>query len=365
MKLINNRYSIISKMGEGSMGVAYKARDLSLSTDVIVKVINFDMPETPNLEYFKQEFQILRSLRHPHIVGVHDFSAIWSVDEHLVPSQYYLFSMDLIEGWEFLEGTSHVLDEKELFRIVGELLSTVNYIHYNGFIHNDISSRNIYITEEEHAVKFLDFGISEVLEGSESLIRMKRAGDFNDIIHLLQKISSDKFPRLRNFLKEARGIADYENETELERLFDVFNAYTPGPALLPAHPAVDRFYTVSTMNLKKLFAPVNEFLSLPQEKNKVLFLAGDIYSEVIPFFYESLEILQLETPFLIRFKANTIMDTLNSLIKDLQHIDVKNKYFDPEAPEIKKILARDDSVLVGDSKVIVYNRLLTILQALS
>ena len=365
MKLINNRYSIIAKIGEGSMGIVYKARDLSLSVDVIVKIINFDMPETPSLEFFKQEFQILRSLRHPHIVGVHDFSAIWSVDGHLVPSQYYLFSMDLIEGWEFLEGIRRVREEKELFRIVGELLTTMNYIHYNGFLHNDISSRNIYITEEDHTVKFLDFGISEVLEGSDTLIRMKRAGDFNDLIHLLQDISADEYPGLCAFVKEARDVADFEKGGELERLFDIFNAHTPGPPLLPAHPNVDHFYTVSTLGLEKHFAPVNDFLKLPQERNKVLFLAGDIYSEVIPFFYESLEILQLETPFLIRFKANTIMDTLNSLIKDLQHIDVENKFLDTEAPEIKKILAWDDSVLMGDSKFIVYNRLLTILQSLS
>ncbi len=365
MKLINNRYSIISKIGEGSMGIVYKARDLSLSADVIVKIINFDMPETPSLEYFKQEFQILRSLRHPNIVGVHDFSAIWSVDGHLVPSQYYLFSMDLINGWEFLEGLRFVLDEKELFRIVGELLSTLNYIHFNGFLHNDISSRNIYITQEEHAVKFLDFGISEVLEGSESLIRMKRAGDFADLIHLLSQFSDDKFPAFSSFLKEARETTDFEQGHELERLFDIFNAHSPGSPLLPAHPNVDHYYTVSTLGLKKHFAPVGEFLKIPQERNKVLFLAGDIYSEVIPVFYEALEIMQLETPFLIRFKANTIMDTLNTLIKDFQHIDVENKYLDPESPEIKKILAWDDSVLMGDSKFIVYNRLLTILQSLS
>jgi len=347
------------------MGIVYRARDLTLSHDVILKIINFDMPETPHLKHFQQEFEILRSLRHPHIVGVYDFSAIWSLDGHLVPPQYYLFSMDLVEGDELMTGLKTLTNEKELFRIIGELLRVLYYIHFCGILHNDINSRNIYLTSEERSVKLLDFSLSEFLDRNDPLSRMKRAGDFEDLFHLLEEIPQNCFPALEPFLSEVHRSVDFTTGDNIERLFDIFNAHTPGSSIMPAHTAIDHYYTVSTMGLQRVIKPVKGFLATQQEKNRVLFLTGDIYSEVIPVFYESLEILQLDSPFLIRFKANTIMDTLNSLIKSLQHIDVEGKYLDAESPEIKKILDWDDSVLAGDNKYIVYNRLLTVIQSLS
>jgi len=139
MRLLNNRYKIIRKIDEGSAGVVYLAEDTAVSQDIILKVINFDLAETPNLDFFIQEYRTLNSLSHPGIVRVYDFSSIWSVDGHAVPPQYYLFTMEYIKGAEFATGVSEINDEQKLYAILGEMIGTINYIHFNGFLHNDIS----------------------------------------------------------------------------------------------------------------------------------------------------------------------------------------------------------------------------------
>src|SRR6185436_9634336 len=69
---LNDRYEIKEIIGEGGMGVVYRAVDLEMQSDVAVKTIR-ELLDPEHLELFRRECTVLRQLRHPNIVDLYDF----------------------------------------------------------------------------------------------------------------------------------------------------------------------------------------------------------------------------------------------------------------------------------------------------
>ena len=364
MRLLNNRYKIIRKIDEGSAGVVYLAEDTAVSQDIILKVINFDLAETPNLDFFIQEYRTLNSLSHPGIVRVYDFSSIWSVDGHAVPPQYYLFTMEYIKGAEFATGVSEINDEQKLYAILGEMIGTINYIHFNGFLHNDIRSKNIFITRDGET-KFLDFGISQRLKGPEPLDLFKKAGEYKDLFRLAEKHMAERSSLVKLFLLKVRAEIDFQNGFNLIRIFDIYNFFSPENPIMPAHTAIDSHYTVANLGLNKRFSEIKAVLEKKQPKNKVLFVTGDSYSESIPFFYEILSYERFREKKVIRLATNTLADTISDIFLSLKEFDQDEKFIDDNIPEVNSAMRSDESALMGERKYITFNRALSVIRAVS
>lgn len=151
---IIGNYKIISKLGEGGMGVVYKALDLKLERFCALKILNAQTAQSAQfIERFKREARNQAKLNHPNIVPVYGF-----IDE-----QGYLgIAMEFMDG----ETLEQVIDRKgtlelgESLDVLQQILRGVGYAHQKGFIHRDIKPSNVMINAEGVA-KIMDFGISK------------------------------------------------------------------------------------------------------------------------------------------------------------------------------------------------------------
>jgi serine/threonine protein kinase len=139
-------YRITGKLGEGGMGVVYRATDTKLNRDVAIKVLPDAFANDPDrLARFTREAQVLASLNHPNI------AAIYGVEERSLV-------MELVEG-ATLAGP---LSEEQVLPLVHQLIDALEYAHEKGIIHRDLKPANLKVTPEGR-VKVLDFGLAKAI----------------------------------------------------------------------------------------------------------------------------------------------------------------------------------------------------------
>ncbi|MCL4855439.1 MAG: serine/threonine protein kinase, partial [Bryobacteraceae bacterium] len=163
-KIFGN-YELLEKIGQGGMGVVYRARQINLGRLVAVKLLPFGQFSREDLvQRFRTEAAAAAALRHPNIVAIHD------VGEH--EGQQY-FSMDLIAGHTLAEA---VWDQPVSARrgavYVKTIAEAVQYAHEHGVLHRDLKPSNVLIDESEQP-HITDFGLAKRLSspdgGMESL----------------------------------------------------------------------------------------------------------------------------------------------------------------------------------------------------
>jgi serine/threonine-protein kinase len=160
-------YEIVEKLGEGGMGVVWKARDPRLQRFVAVKVLPADRSADPaRRARFLREARAAAALNHPHIVTVHDIARDGDTD---------FIVMELVSG----QPLSHAipaggLPVAEALRIGIEVADALAAAHVAGVVHRDLKPANVLLSEDGRA-KVLDFGLatlaSEEEEGGERLTR--------------------------------------------------------------------------------------------------------------------------------------------------------------------------------------------------
>jgi serine/threonine protein kinase/photosystem II stability/assembly factor-like uncharacterized protein len=144
---------IISKIGEGGMGVVYRAYDEVLHRDVALKVVNKDLGlDTSTSQNLLHEARSSSSLSHPNICTIHE---VGETDGEL-----YIV-MELVEGKSLhvMSGEGGVAPESVL-RYGVQIASALARAHDRGIIHRDLKAANIVVTSEG-LVKVLDFGLAK------------------------------------------------------------------------------------------------------------------------------------------------------------------------------------------------------------
>jgi len=147
--ILQNRYRIVSLLGQGGMGAVYRAWHLSLNAPVAIK----EMIPQPDLDaqtlaqlrrQFQQEAQVLARLSHPHLVRVGDFFEDRG-NAYLV--------MDFVEGESLAERIARegALPEEQVLAWAGQLLDALAYCHSQGIIHRDVKPHNVIIRPTGHA----------------------------------------------------------------------------------------------------------------------------------------------------------------------------------------------------------------------
>ncbi len=155
-QMLQNRYRIVSSLGEGGMGAVYRARDTRLDVPVAIK----EMTPQPGLaphtlaqlrQQFQQEAQILARLNHPHLVRVGDFFEEGD-------SAYLV--MDFAEGESLANRIERegALPEEQVLIWAEQLLDALAYCHAQGAIHRDVKPQNVIIRPDGRAV-LVDFGL--------------------------------------------------------------------------------------------------------------------------------------------------------------------------------------------------------------
>lgn len=162
MEIINNRYRIIRKLGEGGMGSVYLVEDSSENNKKIaLKTIKADKQVLPALERFKSEFKSLTELRHPNLAEVYDFGVIRKSSSE--KEDEYFFTLEYVEGKDLFEATEN-LSYDELYELIVQVCRALEYVHLRGVLHNDLKPENILVKTLEkgkYLAKLMDFGLAE------------------------------------------------------------------------------------------------------------------------------------------------------------------------------------------------------------
>jgi len=152
------RYEIIDKLGEGAMGVVYRAQDRTLGRVVALKMLSSELGGEDELhQRFQREAEAIGRLSHPSIVSVYDMGE--------QDGRLYM-AMELFEGEDLraLIDARAAIPLADRVRILAEICDGVGYAHSRGVVHRDIKPANILITTAGR-VKLLDFGLARLAQG--------------------------------------------------------------------------------------------------------------------------------------------------------------------------------------------------------
>src|SRR5437868_52408 len=162
-QVLNNRFKVESKIGEGGFGAVYRGVQLATGRKVALKLLHPDMTEDANLvARFRREGLVLCNLRDAHTITTYDFDQ--------TPSGTLFIAMELLEG-KSLHQVFHEqapLEWKRVFKILTEMCSSLAEAHAQGIVHRDLKLENIYLEARPgnpEFVKILDFGIAKVMRG--------------------------------------------------------------------------------------------------------------------------------------------------------------------------------------------------------
>ncbi|MCP3959054.1 MAG: protein kinase [bacterium] len=151
-----SHYQLIEKIGEGGMGVVWRAIDSRLGREVAIKMLSGELAgDAERVARFEREARAIAALNHPNII------TIYSVDE---AEGRPFFTMELIDGQplsRLIPGGGLPLDR--LFQIAIPLADAVYAAHARGITHRDLKPGNIMVTGDGR-VKVLDFGLARYLE---------------------------------------------------------------------------------------------------------------------------------------------------------------------------------------------------------
>jgi serine/threonine protein kinase len=149
------RYKILGVIGEGGMGIVYRAVDPNMAREVAIKMPHGDKEL---LEQFQREVRATASFQHKNIVTIH------TVDEF---EGFPYMVMEYLDGQSMAEAISsgRALTLHDKLSLAIQVCDGLQYAHELGFIHRDIKPANVYILKDRFkdrdlVAKILDFGIA-------------------------------------------------------------------------------------------------------------------------------------------------------------------------------------------------------------
>jgi Tol biopolymer transport system component len=149
-------HEITALLGKGGMGEVYRARDLKLKREVAIKILPEEFSrDTDRVSRFQREAEILASMNHPNIAGIHDLAEANG-------SRYLV--LELVEGETLADRIARgPIPVDEALHIAIQICEALEAAHERGVIHRDLKPANVKLTPEGK-VKVLDFGLAKAVE---------------------------------------------------------------------------------------------------------------------------------------------------------------------------------------------------------
>lgn len=157
-RIIDNRFEIIRKLGEGGTAQVYLAFDHKTDQNIALKVLKSDLVTEQKIRYFNREAQAISMLNNENVIKIYDWGHDTLNNVHFIAQEY-------VEGMtikEYLK-LSNNLAVTEVVSLIEKILDGLAHAHLNGVIHKDIKGQNILIDVDKN-VKITDFGIADILE---------------------------------------------------------------------------------------------------------------------------------------------------------------------------------------------------------
>ena len=169
-----SHYKILEKIGQGGMGVIYKAFDSRLNRTVVLKFLSPQfISDKKNHKRFLIEAQAASALNHPNIRTVHDIG-VFDKSNYIV--------MEFIDGETLREILDRrgTLPENEVIDLAIKICAVLQLAHENGIIHRDIKPDNIMITADGN-LKIMDFGLAKLKDQTTEYEREDCSDNINEI----------------------------------------------------------------------------------------------------------------------------------------------------------------------------------------
>ncbi|MDQ4145206.1 MAG: protein kinase [Actinomycetota bacterium] len=150
-ELIQGRYLLEERLGNGGMGQVWRAVDQRLQRTVAVKLISPQLAEEPEfLVRFLREAQSVARISHPNVVAILDFGE--------ADDKPFLV-MEFVPGRPLNDLTGEPMAPEEAVSVIAQAADAAGAAHAEGIVHRDIKPANIVLTDEGRA-KLVDFGIA-------------------------------------------------------------------------------------------------------------------------------------------------------------------------------------------------------------
>lgn len=164
-------YRVLALLGEGGMGIVYRAEQKNPSRDVALKVIKPGAASYHSLRRFKREAEVLGRLHHPGIAQIYEAG---TADAGFGPLPF--FAMELIQGRPIVDyADRHRLNANQRLGLMVQVCDAVEHAHERGILHRDLKPGNILVDQNGQA-KVLDFGVARLMDSDAHLTRQTDMG---------------------------------------------------------------------------------------------------------------------------------------------------------------------------------------------
>jgi len=196
--ILDGRYQLEKRLGQGGMGVVYKARHIFLKTSHAIKIILPDLVgNDPNLvTRFRQEALAAAAIRHQNIIAVTDFGVVRGTMPFLV--------MEFVQGKSLQEimAEDGAMSPVRAFELMQPICGGISAAHRQGIVHRDLKPLNVMICDDmpvAEAVKILDFGLAKIKSGEllGSFIAAQTTGLMGSPFYMAPEQWSDEPPDAR------------------------------------------------------------------------------------------------------------------------------------------------------------------------
>ncbi|MCE5221673.1 MAG: Stk1 family PASTA domain-containing Ser/Thr kinase [Clostridium sp.] len=328
--LLLNRYKLLEKIGEGGMGIVYKAKCTLLNRFVAVKILKAELSDDKDfITRFKREANSIASLSNPNIVNIYDVGSENNIN---------FIVMEYINGKTLKQVINENvrLSSLKSLDIAFQIAKALQYAHKNNIIHRDIKPDNILITED-NIVKLTDFGIAKVADSVTITNSNKIIGSVH---YFSPEQAKGKFVDCRTDIY-ALGVVMYEMITGQVP----FNAETS--------------ISVAIMHIQEPVIPSNEIITdIPENINTVILKA--LEKEPINRFQTAKELAEIlnaikeNSNLEVNFNEKSIDSTTVIMMPDVTLSDIQigstvvmNQETIPETIIIKKdkkVLSKNNSI---------------------
>ena len=162
---LNSRYEIRDVLGQGGMGIVYKAYDSVIRREVALKTLR-DAPDPAALETFQKECGVLASMAHPNTVEIFDLGEF---EENGAHKPYFV--MPLLPGKtleDLIRMASQRLTVDRVVEIISQTCRGLQAAHERGLIHRDLKPSNIFVLDDD-SVKIIDFGVAHICDSRTTM----------------------------------------------------------------------------------------------------------------------------------------------------------------------------------------------------
>jgi serine/threonine-protein kinase len=168
-RTLDGRYRVEAVLGEGGMGLVYRAKHAMLNKSLAIKVLKPEVSKDVEvMERFRQEAQSATAIGSPHIIDISDFGAL--------PDGSTYFVMEFLDGVSLTKAMEleHPMHPARVVKVAKQICDALGAAHERTIVHRDMKPDNIYLVKrgnEVDFVKVLDFGIAKVGGASSKLTK--------------------------------------------------------------------------------------------------------------------------------------------------------------------------------------------------